>query len=301
LGLALLPCIVRAELLDIQRLNIEARSIGAGESLLAVGDFVAAGNPAALGQARSNTTTSLDLSISQARPAYDRYGYQILAVIPVVTGSLGIRFDQLIIQNKSYYRLLFNPDGTPIIDPITNSQALQLTYDTQIESLFGLAYGWEIIPGIAWGAEGQALHVKVGEDYAWGFDATAGLDAQIYEKLALGLCVRQANGGWHAWRNPYQAESDRPLAEIGIAWTWDQFHSLLTAVVAQNLEWNTLPKGKVGLEYIGFMPLTLRAGWDADHITLGAGFAWKAITVDYAAIIGGVLYDANRITLKIEF
>jgi hypothetical protein len=296
-----LPHISRSETLDIQNLNIQARSIGLGESAIAVEEYAASDNPAALGQAWSNTSTSLALSLSQARLAYDRYGYQILALVPLASGSLGIRFDQLIFQNTSYYRLLFNPDGTPIIDPITNQQAAQLTYDTQIESLFGLAYGLEIIPGITLGAEAQAIHVKVGENYAWGFDATAGMDARILEKVNFGFCIKQANGNWRSWRNPYQEECGRPIGEAGIAWTLEPWHTLVTGTIVQTLEWKTMPQGKVGLEYSGFKPLTLRAGWDADHMTLGAGFVWKAICVDYAAIIGGVLYDANRITLKISF
>jgi hypothetical protein len=299
--LAGFPYIGRSETLDIQQLNIQGRSIGLGESTVAVGDFGVSNNPASLGRALSNMSTPVVLSLSQARPAYDRYGYQTLAVVPVMEGSLGVRFDQLIIQNQSYYRLLSNPDGTPIIDPSTNNQATQLTYDTQIESLFGLAYGLEILPGIELGAECQALHTEVGEDYAWGFDANAGMDARIREDVTLGFCVKQVNGGWHAWRNPYQVESGRPLGEAGIVWRLESIHALVTAAVIQTLEWGNLPKGKVGMEYSGFMPLTLRAGWDADHMTLGAGFVWKAVTVDYAAIIGGALYDANRITLKISF
>jgi hypothetical protein len=157
------------------------------------------------------------------------------------------------------------------------------------------------MPGITFGAEGQAIHVKVGEDYAWGFDATAGMGARIEKDVALGFCIKQANGGWHSWRNPYQVECGRPVAEAGVAWTLEPYHILATGTIVQSLEWKTLPKGKVGIEYSNFLPLTLRAGWDADHMTLGAGFVWKVITVDYAAIIGGVLYDANRITLKISF
>jgi len=297
-----------SEALDIGQLNIQARSIGLGESGIATDDFSVSNNPAALGSyvpltvcANGNSCSGFSLSLSQARLAYDRYGYQIMAQVPLNKGSLGICFDQLIVQNQAYYRMLFNPDGTAIIDPLTNQPAAQLTYDTQIESLFSLAYGLEIIPGVVCGTQGQVLHAEVGEDYAWGFDASAGINARLRDDFTLGICLHQINGGWHAWRNPYGATSGRPLAEAGAAWTWEPWQMLVTASVSQAWEPGVLPLGKIGAEYAAFKPLTLRAGWDADHAVLGAGFAWRAISVDYAAIISGALYDANRITLKVEF
>lgn len=281
---------------EITGLDLNGRSLGLGESAVAApADFAASYNPASLALEKQ-----LSFQTSQARLSYDRYGYQLLAIIPKPV-SLGIRFDQLIIQNTSYYRRLFNSDGTPIIDPITNQQAVQLTYDTRIESKIGAAYGLEILSGLAFGMEAQAIHVKVGEDYAWGFDASAGMQAHILEGVNLGICLKHTNGGWMSWRNPYQEECGRPSGEAGIAWNLEPMNILVTGAMVQTLEWKTMPQGKVGLEYSGIKPLTLRVGWDADHMALGAGFNWKMVTVDYAAIIGGVLYDANRITLKLSF
>jgi hypothetical protein len=307
--LACLPYPGLPEPLDIGTLNIQGRSVALSESLVAGDDYLSSRNPAALGAyvgttvcaAGNSTAAGVSLALSQARLAYDRYGYQIQGIVPFPAGALGIRFDQLIIQNQAYYRLLFNPDGTPIIDPITNQQAAQLTYDTQIESLVSLAYGLEIIPGIVAGLEGQVIHAEVGEDYAWGFDGSAGVDARLSKEINLGVCIRQVNGGWVAWRNPFGASSGRPEADLGATYRFEPCQTQVSAALVQNLDGHTLPQGKVGAEYTGFLPLTLRAGWDADHATVGAGFVWKAITVDYAAIISGALYDANRITLKVEF
>lgn len=284
----------RCESPDIQSLDIQARSLGLGRSAAALFDYAAAGNPAALGREPAA------LAASQARLAYDRYGYRLLAVIPF-RGALGIRFDQLIVQNQAYRRLLYNPDGTPIIDPLTNQQAWELKYDTEIESLLGLAYGLSLLPGVCAGVEGQAVHLKVGEDFAWGFDAAAGVNLETAEGVSLGVLMRRANGGWHAWRVPYGEASGRPELQAGAAWEFKPWRTLVTASLVQILEWNTLPRGRAGAEYAGFAPLILRAGWDADHANLGAGFAWQAVTVDYAAVIGGALYDANRITVKVQF
>ncbi len=290
------PSLSLADEPKIYQFNINARSIGLGRSTVGLGtDYAASGNPAALGR-----ETTLAFSVSQARLVYDRYGYQLMLVVPL-TGALGIRFDQVITRNASYYRLLFNPDGTPVIDPVTNHQAQELNYDTQIDSLFGLAYGLLLFRGLSLGIEGQAIHLKVGESYAWGFDAAVGANLRLMEMLTTGVKFMDANSRWRAWHNPYWEERARPQLDIGISWDIEYLNLRLTTSVYQELEWYVLPRGKAGMEYAGFEPLVLRAGWDADHLNLGAGFTWQAIVVDYSVIIGGTPYDANRITLKIIF
>ncbi len=322
LYLSCLPCVSHSKNPDIQNLNINARSVGLGQSLAAgPADFAASGNPASLGQEDRFT-----LSLSQARLTYDRYGYQILQTIPLV-GALALRFDQVIIQNTTYYRLLYNPDGTPIIDPITNQQAQELAYDTRYDTLFALAYGLELLPGLALGLEGEAVHLKLGEDFAWGYDGNLGIIykqnsgnlkekdtdkgnpritqitriSKNQEQRSFGIMIKNLNRQWRAWRRPYREEMGSMEIEAGVRWPVPAWNLGLSASIAHRLKPNDQPVGRVGVEYSGFSPLELRAGWDKDHLNLGVGFYWEAISVDYAVITSGALYDANRITVKIEF
>lgn len=299
--------------LEISSLNINARSLGVGASSEAWDDFSSSGNPAALGcfkpdpplQVGSNSTAAqardLNLHLSQARLRYDTYAYQIVYTGPLPWGWLGLHFDQLITQNQTYQRLLFNPDGTPVIDPLTNQQALELKYDTRVDSLWGLAWGAPIGEGISAGIEAQAIYLHVGEDHAWGWDGAAGARWQALPNLAVAVSARQVSGGWHAWRKPYAEEAGRPLMSLGCAWQLKTLPLVIGAELSRRLASGEKTRGRLGAEYSVYGPLTLRAGWDADHANLGAGFRWEFISMDYAAILGGALYDANRITVKVEF
>lgn len=299
--------------LEVTSLYIHARSLGVGAAAEAWPDYAASHHPAALGllsagspvEPEGNTSTArareFSLILSQARLRYDAYAYQILFTSPLFGGGLGMRFDQLITQNQAYQRLLFNPDGTPVIDPLTNQQAWELKYDTRVDSVWGLAWGAPMGEGVSAGCEAQAVYLRLGEDHAWGWDADAGLRWQALPGFAVAASVRQASGGWHAWRKPYAEAAGRPLAVLGCAWQPDNLPLLIGAGFSQRLDPDEKARGRVGAEYVLYGPLTLRAGWDADHANLGAGFTWEFIAVDYAAILGGALYDANRITVKVEF
>jgi hypothetical protein len=288
----LLSSSVRAE--DIYSLNINAHSIAVGQS-----------KPTSIITLFSDSQPILNLS--QARLSYDQYAYQIASAIPMV-GVLTFRFDQIITQNTSYYRLLFNADGTPVIDPVTNRQALALTYDTQIDSVFGLGYGLDVIEGLRIGFEGYAVNKKLGEDYAWGFDGDIGIRYD-YTNYSFGIVARQLNSQWYAWRVPYREVRDRPVLEVYGAYYIEALSLNVLAAMEQRLERVEIPIGRVGLEYTGFGPLTLRLGWDVDHINVGAGFEVEVgseetpaiVKVDYAAITSGALYDANRISISILF
>lgn len=299
--------------LEISSLNINACSLGAGAASEAWEDYPSSGNPAALGlpkpapsvHAESNSPIAqnrdFSLLLSQARLRYDSYAYQILFLSPMPLGALGLRFDQLITQNQTYQRLLFNPDGTPVIDPLTNQQAWELKYDTRVDSVWGLAWGAPLGGGLSAGLEAQAIYLHVGEDFAWGWDGTAGVRCQVLPELAVAASARQMSGTWHTWRKPYAEESNRPSAVLGCSWQPNGLPLLVGAELSQRLDPDEKARGRLGAEYAVYGPLTLRAGWDADHANLGAGFRWEFITVDYAAILGGALYDANRITIKVEF
>ncbi|MBN1596520.1 hypothetical protein JW933_11395 [candidate division FCPU426 bacterium] len=334
---------------DIYTMNINGRSLGLGGSPVALqADYAASRNPAgmATGCFAANTACSVSLETSQARLAYDQYGYQVLALVPWKTdvpgaaGSLAFRFDQLITQNAWYYRLLYRPDGTPVIDPATNQQALAIIYDTRIDSLFGLGCALQILPGLSWGAEAQAVHMKVGEDFAWGYDGWMGLlytarlpgrgahkqtgenmpDTALGPVPALradeadagfsaGIVARHLNQRRRTWRVPYRTESGYAEIEAGMRWPVAAWQAVLFASISQRNKSGDLPAGRFGLEYKGFAPLALRLGWDQDHVNVGAGFVLAGpkrdqsfvIHVDYAAVTSGALYDANRITIRIMF
>jgi hypothetical protein len=295
---------------DIYNLKLNAYSVGLGNSVL--GNRVVG---LAAGWHRDLLCASdYALSLSQARLAYDQYGYQALFSMPVA-GRLSFRFDQIITQNTSYYRLLFNSDGTPIIDPVTNQQATELVYDTRIESLFGIGYGVEVIRGLILGLEGQAVNMKVGEDFAWGGDCSAGMgyynytdEERNYTDYSAGFLIKHLNCKWRAWHMPYREEQDRPVLEVGANWLLSAINCNFTACLQQRLEQNEVPTGRAGIEYNGFKPLAIRLGWDADHVNVGAGFEVglgkedaPKLLLDYAAITGGALYDANRITINVLF
>lgn len=312
-------CGVSGQAADVREFDINAHSVSLGYSALALtGDFRASNNPASLGFAlppilivdsSENSITPevepkyrqpLSLSLSQARLAYDQYGYQVMLTVPCF-GNLAFKFDQMITQNTIYYRLLFNADGTDVIDSITNQQATVLTYDTQVDSLFALAYGLQLFPRLALGIEAQAIYLKIGEDYAWGFDGDVGVVYQWPDDkgLSAGLVMRHCNAQWQAWHKPYREETGLRKLEGGVNIPLLDWQTTLTAMMTQWIKPDELPKASVGLAYKGFDPLTLRIGWDADHINLGAGFVWQQVRVDYAAVIGNALYDANRITIQI--
>ncbi|MEW6516078.1 MAG: hypothetical protein AB1439_04150 [candidate division FCPU426 bacterium] len=299
--------------LEVTSLNIHAQSLGAGAATEAWEEYPSSRNPAALGLLRTSSPVQIEgntssaqarecsLLLSQARLRYDAYAYQILFTSPLFGGGLGVRFDQLITQNQTYQRLLFNPDGTPVIDPLTNQQAWELKYDTRVDSAWGLAWGAPLEGGMSVGAEAQVIYLHLGEDFAWGWDGVVGLRWQVLPELAVAASARQVSGGWHAWRKPYAEETGRPLVSLGCAWQPPELPLRIGGGVSRRLDQSDRLRGRLGAEYTIYGPLTLRAGWDADHANLGASFTWEAVTVDYAAILGGVLYDANRITVKVEF
>lgn len=288
----LLPLLGAAE--DIQQLNLNARDVALGTADLTDGSWFL--NPAGLA---ADSQTRLELS--QARLGYDRYGYQLTAAFQTPLGLFGLGLDQLIIQNEPYERLLFDSHGAPIIDPTTNEQAFERAYELRIDSAFNLGYGLNLSDHLIVGLKGQVFHLKVGEDYAWGVDANAGIIVGLTPRWRLAVAGLHLNRQWLAWHRPYRESLGRALVNAGVSYDWAEMETMIYVALSQTLEDISYGQGEAGLAYYGLKPLTIRLGWSGEALAIGVGLVWNKIGLDYGADTKASLDTANRVSVGLGF
>ena len=120
-------------------------------------------------------TKNHSITISQARLYFDTYAYEI-----GITGRLGSAafasgFKQDVIQNEAVKVIVYNPDGTPQIDPVTGEIVEEtLGFADRVDSRLNI--GFAVPLGIlSFGTSCHLIQMQHGSDSAYGFGVNAGL------------------------------------------------------------------------------------------------------------------------------
>lgn len=171
----------------------------------------------------------------------------------------------------------------------------------------GLAGGWgmEVVKWIAAGLDFRASQMKLaGNSYAYTL-ADGGLLLRPSPELSLGFAFKDLGQDGSPLGPPlsfYWGAALRP--DLGRDW------GVLVAC-AGSMEQGDVNRIQAGMEGIYRRQFALRAGWQFDltdnqlegltGLTVGAGYQWQDLSLDYAFLPMGTLGDSHRISLSYRF
>jgi tetratricopeptide (TPR) repeat protein len=166
-------------------------------------------------------------------------------------------------------------------------------------SQFVLSYGFSFTPAFALGANLKIVNQSIDDLSDYGVGADLGVRSQIHKNLSLGFIARDLM--------PADLELAQTVEEIprsyvgGIALSdlaVGDYARLGAAVELEKFEERQI-KLHVGGELWYRQAVAIRLGYDRDAITLGAGFAYKRLRIDYALKPHEYVNDIHHFSLTV--
>jgi len=259
-------------------LGTGARALGLGKAFTAVADDVTAlyWNPAGLAQLRQMELGACHIFLNEGT-TYDMFGY----VHPFYgVGTLGLA--GMHIQTSGIER---RDDHDYLLGTFDYRQSQGL-----------LSLGRELFPGLGAGVSLKVEQMALDSYLGTGTGLDVGFLYNPANTYSVGLILQNILSPEIRLKGP----ASLPLnVRLGGAYRYrldrEGNHQLLAAVDLETPSSN-LVFIHGGLEYSLYHILALRAGWDRDRLTGGAGFAFQGIELNYALTYqeaGGYLHIAS--------
>lgn len=168
--------------------------------------------------------------------------------------------------------------------------------------LLGLSYGRAIGYGLATGLTVKGVGQEIGDNSGYGFGLDLGFQYRPYfvKEMALGMSLRdliQPSMKLVSARDKY-----RTVSSGGMSYSRD-FSRNFGSTAAIELE--TIPgrdtRYHLGLEAAFYKSYFLRAGYDHDALTFGAGVIYNFVKLDYGYENIDYLGGSHRISLGVSF
>jgi hypothetical protein len=217
-----------------------------------------------------------------------------------------------------------NGDGDISAEELTRLFDLrdQIRYESDQELALLLSYG-ERLGAWKFGATLKFIRQSVGEYSSFGIGADLALLRRgVWRNLDVGLKLQDITTTYLAWDSPEgKNELILPAIVPALAYRWPLPDWNLDVVLAASLEtrlenrrsadqyWigsasaNAHVGAEVGFSKRVFLRGGFDSGWQAEHLTAGAGFKLPPLTVDYAYAGDTLDIDevTHRISLSVEF
>lgn len=260
-------------------------------------------NPAGLANTGSGSVT-----VSQARKKYDTYAYDAGIEFPLRSskeaGSLvnftyAAGFYQEIRRDLAIVRVLLNPDGTPMIDPISGGIMEETAgFADKVYSRFNLGASASAGP-LNMGVSVSGIEAQHDVISGWGFSASAGVIYGPFPGLLFGIAVKDIGRTTISWADE-RPDYDPMKAAAGTAFTLlDRMTLIADAVCA--FDHGVVFDWRVGAEIKVFEQLMLRAGFAGNSPRIGFEFSFERFSIDCAYLINTDFYDAARLSATLEF
>jgi len=272
---------------DIAVLNaaVGARPLGMGGAFTAVADNADSPfwNPAGLGFINDHEINSMQTKLST-----DADHYYVSYVQPFLGGTLGISWVQLGTGNMAL--------TSSEVD--SNNEVVDLGISSYFSSVYMLAYGKELNDRVSLGLTAKYLTqdmAQVGGGQAYGYSLTPGILIKFPNHWRLGLKIDELINQ-QKWQTGAIEESPAKL-RVGLAYVKSN-PGLFSLDLCQTLRSGYSATAAVGYEWAKD-GVSLRAGYNEDGVTLGAGFFASPAQIDYAYVTQGSLSRENthRISL----
>ena len=281
IGLILSLCMVLPAVADdayistasIFELGVSARVIGLGGTFIALADDEAAVfyNPAGLPNLSKTRLSSL-----YTRP-FGAYSYGALGMAEQDWGGYLLILDSDTLEERDLY-------GNPIGSFRYTSTGLLLGWGHQVTD--SLSLGLQVKGyGLASPTQGFGLALSPSVLFQEGSRSYG-----IVWRNILATGTRFSDGHTEPW------VSDMA---VGLAWRFDK------VVYCIDFTENLIIRGdircvRMGYEYTGLGPVTLRAGTSRDWSSVGLSVQWKALRIDFAYLLHYALPDSYIVSLSYQ-
>lgn len=217
--------------------------------------------------------------------------------------------------NDSYISLtLLNTliDDIVLTDAVTDTTQLPdikgKTRDIETGAI--LSYGIKYNDKLNFGAGFKMARKSVADSSAYGLGLDLSATYFYNEKLTLAINIQNIMGTYLFWNNG-TSEVLWPQVKLGAAYDFSEYNVLITSDLDIRFEGREEADAfafseisidpHVGLEYALTKNIFLRAGYDVDKITYGAGLEYKKFRLNYGYIDHSDLDATQRISFSYSF
>jgi hypothetical protein len=278
-------------------------SMGGGYAAISDGYEAVYQNPAGLA-----LNKTYKITVSQVKLYFDTYDYEtgFFGGFPDDKSNTGniktgfaFGFGQQIQQNAAVMKKLLNPDGTPMIDPITGEIKQEIAgFADKMQSMLNVGAAMSL-GNVSIGFSSAGMEIQHGSLSAWGIGVNAGILYKMMPELRLGAAVINAGRTrffWQDGRNDYE-----PMKiDAGAAYMLFE-RILLAADIGYFFDGEGAITWGIGAEVKIFDILKLRAGYADNKARFGFVFIADKLRVDYAFITNTNFYEAGRLSATLEF
>ncbi|MFQ6008135.1 MAG: PorV/PorQ family protein [Candidatus Zixiibacteriota bacterium] len=166
------------------------------------------------------------------------------------------------------------------------------------QSQFLVSYGRELKEGFSLGVSLKTINQNLGDYYDYGVGLDLGMMAHLNNRLTAGFIIRDMIPPTIELEEKSEAQPVTVVSGLSLRNTkLTERVGLVASLELEKIEERNM-KVHTGAEVVFDKTYALRAGYDRDNLSFGAGFVYRRLKIDYAYKILDYIEDSHRFSIS---